>query len=604
MNTTARVFAVLFLTAILSAPFADAGRSGDDYYLLGRQQEDENSYIAATKSYKKAAALYSKEKNLGGLVNAKNAYCRTFFVTLSYSIPEGKLEKTVRKEYPWASKDEIEGWLGSMEMLSLTMDKGKRYFFGEEPSNLKFRNAAIMAGWIEHKSNPLGTMMQMFMDDYIKADYSSYNLPYDRPKDVLVDFQLTIPKSKLPKAGVARVWMPLPINTDCQGGIQIISLEPAEYMLQQPDFNADIGLAYFEIPIDKVKKSLDVRAQIRFLHYQQRFVVDPANVGEYDRESELYKKYTVSAGNTLITPEIAVWAAQIVGDETNPYCAAKMIYDYIVFGAGGDPEKKVDYSYTPHSALQGMAKPESVFVHEKQLGDCGAQSIYFSALCRSQGIPARTCGGFQFFNGSPGTHFWAEFYLPNYGWIPVDVTAAGLGDEVSGFPATDVKAFKDYFFGQMDSLRYVIQNDVDIPLIPPAGEETFMSIVIQNPEVIYEGTDKMYFDNGPKPTFFSYSDLAFNYENAIKALPGAEIEVAAADFALDRFNAKSKFKLVQPYHGKTAASNLEIKQFSADMKTATCKIPQNAGTVAFKLACAPPKADEIVSAKRVIVHMK
>jgi len=49
--------------------------------------------------------------------------------------------------------------------------------------------------------------------------------------------------------------------------------------------------------------------------------------------------------------------------------------------------------------------PESEYVHTYKRGDCGAQSMYLSALCRSVGIPARTTGGFQIFSGTPAGHF-------------------------------------------------------------------------------------------------------------------------------------------------------------------------------------------------------
>jgi len=46
-------------------------------------------------------------------------------------------------------------------------------------------------------------------------------------------------------------------------------------------------------------------------------------------------------------------------------------------------------------------------------------------LCRAVGIPARIQAGFSFHRPSETLedgHMWAEYYLENYGWIPVDVT--------------------------------------------------------------------------------------------------------------------------------------------------------------------------------------
>ena len=68
--------------------------------------------------------------------------------------------------------------------------------------------------------------------------------------------------------------------------------------------------------------------------------------------------------------------------------------------------------------------------------------------------------------GSAGTHFWAEYYLEGYGWVPVDVTAAETADWSYNATADQRHQFKAYYFGGLDPYRYIIQKDVDIPLTP------------------------------------------------------------------------------------------------------------------------------------------
>ena len=97
------------------------------------------------------------------------------------------------------------------------------------------------------------------------------------------------------------------------------------------------------------------------------------------------------------------------------------------------------------------------------------------------GIPARATGGWQLFTGHFGDHFWAEFYLPGYGWIPVDPTAAEMADYLPSLSGEEVEAFHDTFFGNMDNLRCVVQHDVDEPFMPPASEPTFYKMAFQAP---------------------------------------------------------------------------------------------------------------------------
>ena len=116
-----------------------------------------------------------------------------------------------------------------------------------------------------------------------------------------------------------------------------------------------------------------------------------------------------------------------------------------------------------------------------EYGDRGAQNMYFSALCRSVGIPARCTGGFQIFQGAPAGHFWAELYLPNCGWIPLGPTAATIADYIPGLSADEMGAFHDFFYGSRDDWRLVAQKDTDLPLIPRADGRVLLPLAVQMP---------------------------------------------------------------------------------------------------------------------------
>lgn len=59
------------------------------------------------------------------------------------------------------------------------------------------------------------------------------------------------------------------------------------------------------------------------------------------------------------------------------------------------------------------------FTLKNRMGDCGNLSSVFITLLRMKNIPARHLMGFR----PDGTlHVWADFYMANYGWIPVDIT--------------------------------------------------------------------------------------------------------------------------------------------------------------------------------------
>jgi hypothetical protein len=63
-------------------------------------------------------------------------------------------------------------------------------------------------------------------------------------------------------------------------------------------------------------------------------------------------------------------------------------------------------------------------------GDCSDFSDVFIALCRAKGLPARPCSGCLTIPIRPGDtafHDWAEVYLKELGWVPVDPLHASQG---------------------------------------------------------------------------------------------------------------------------------------------------------------------------------
>ncbi|MDD2788079.1 transglutaminase-like domain-containing protein, partial [Methanoculleus sp.] len=150
------------------------------------------------------------------------------------------------------------------------------------------------------------------------------------------------------------------------------------------------------------------------------------------------------------------------------------------------------YSIVPHVSLDAREPKvaESTHMFETDHGDCGTQSMLFAAFCRSLGIPARAIGGYQMLLAeTPSPHFWAEYYLPGYGWVPNDLTVAEAADWVA-IPEEKRTAFKDYYAANLDPARLVIQKNVDAPMDPPLPDDTItIRLVRQVPAVVSDTAD-------------------------------------------------------------------------------------------------------------------
>lgn len=393
---------------------------------------------------------------------------------LSFSLDYNQAKEIIQKYYPQLKSDEeILQFIKDKKIQKYEINGEMFYFDGLEP-NLLYRDLEL-----NKKQEGWGKDYRVFIDSFFSnyyhekidiTDFKSEYSPYFNPKEYFVEYSIYVDKDKLPDKGHLKLWTPLPLQTACQEDINIIKIEPVEAVIGYPKTTGDIGYINFDLDLEKYD-SLDISVMYSFKHYQQEFIVDLDEIGEYDRESELYKIYTESSKNIFYNDEMKDLALSIVGNETNPYLMAKKIYYYVV--------DNIYYSLIAHAYLEAEKIPESLAVFEHGYGDCGAQSMFFSALCRSLGIPARATGGFQIFFNNLGDHFWAEFYLPNYGWVPVDTSVGKIGKYAYWISEEERDKFIEFYFGNQDPLRMVVQNNVDVAPDEVPEDIQILSLVLQ-----------------------------------------------------------------------------------------------------------------------------
>ncbi|MHC4973433.1 MAG: transglutaminase-like domain-containing protein [Planctomycetota bacterium] len=111
------------------------------------------------------------------------------------------------------------------------------------------------------------------------------------------------------------------------------------------------------------------------------------------------------------SPVLQAAAREIVGRTRDARTAARRIADYVFTRlkkrSPEDPE------------------PTALQIHALRTGDCSEHALYFTALCRAAGIPARRCSGWVCIGDDWGTHAWCEIWLGE--WIGADPTTNEIG---------------------------------------------------------------------------------------------------------------------------------------------------------------------------------
>ena len=470
-----RLIPLFLLAAVLTAgctsPQVPASQ-GDVLVAQAEKAFAQESFHAAADLYSQAFDQYKAEGNTNAAHAALNNASVSVRMFAEFPYNRSVMTAMIDEAFPAVPKDRKASWLPCNASQCIESD-GETWYFTNTINNIRSHNMDLMR---EATAQMGGTPFYDQMKAIALAPVDAGAGNYSHPIAWEGTETLSIPARLLPKTGTLRLWVPLPVETPSQHNVTIIAVEPAQYVKSQTGTGADMGLAYLEIPLDTVTGDfLNVTARFRYTQNEVRFTIDPAKVGTYDTTDPEYKKYTASGKNIVITPAMKAKALEIVGNETNPYLQAEKLYWHVV---------SHPYSNVPHIRLNAGGTPESVYMLETGSGDCGTQSMYFAALCRSLGIPARAIGGYQLVPGHAGTHFWSEYYLPGYGWIPNDVTIAE-GAEWS-YEATneDRHQYMAFYANNLDPYRYIIQKDVDVPITPPSGDAVMFDMVVQSPKAV------------------------------------------------------------------------------------------------------------------------
>lgn len=127
---------------------------------------------------------------------------------------------------------------------------------------------------------------------------------------------------------------------------------------------------------------------------------------------------------------------------------ARAIYDYVF------TTMRYDKTGT------GWGHGDVLYACDAKKGNCTDFHSLFIAMARSQGIPSRFEIGFPLppdkrAGEIAGYHCWAEFFNPEHGWVPVDISEAWKHPEK-----------RDYFFGAHDDKRFQFTMGRDLELNP------------------------------------------------------------------------------------------------------------------------------------------
>ncbi|MFH1210641.1 MAG: transglutaminase-like domain-containing protein [archaeon] len=129
-------------------------------------------------------------------------------------------------------------------------------------------------------------------------------------------------------------------------------------------------------------------------------------------------EYTRPTQYIDINDDIRTRAAKIVEGETDLYVAEYKLGEWV--------RQNIEYDL---NTLTASVVQKSSWVLTNKEGVCDEITNLFISMSRSLGVPARFVSGVVYSNVGYTfeNHGWAEVYIPEYGWVPFDVTFGQYG---------------------------------------------------------------------------------------------------------------------------------------------------------------------------------
>lgn len=389
-----------------------------------------------------ASCTNSKNENTLQWLEADSAVAIQSRIRSDFPLSMAEAEDKIKDMYPDVENHVLEEYIKNKQLEVKVID-GQQRVHRKGPDNLKLLNHEIGQTWNGRGSDATEEEISWIdtIVDETKGDGSLSNSHY-----VKYRFSIDVPRHEFLIGDTLKVWMPLPMETQRQKNVSILT--------SSHDYIASAGKSehntiYMEQPVSENSDSIihfeyvgeyNVSAQ----YFSPEFV--ETNIKEYDKESEFYKKYTAVEHPHII--KIDSLAKQIVGKEESPYKMSEMVYDYIVD------------SY-PWAGAREYSTIECIpqYVISERHGDCGQVALLYISLMRSLGVPARWESGWMLHPGQKNLHDWAEVYFEGIGWVPVDVS-------FGRYKTSDRREVCNFYSTGMDSYRFATNNGVCSQLYP------------------------------------------------------------------------------------------------------------------------------------------
>jgi len=280
---------------------------------------------------------------------------------------------------------------------------------------------------------PNGESRSIFFDVTGKPGYKNFK---DKRR-YTISYSVDVKVNEATRPNTLYLWIPLPVTSASQRNVKLVSRSTTPFVENHK------GVSLFKLDNLAMGSNHTINLSFNIEVYAVETGIRPTSIKQ--GKNPLNNAYTQSTN--LIpadNPQIKTTVTGIIGREQNPYVKAKLLYDWII--------KNVEIVETPFvnsGAVQALG--------QKKADPYGAALLY-TAMARAAKVPCIPAAG-VIINRSSQTmrHYWAEIWIDDFGWLPVD-SVLGKGAVPDSYINKEETDLVNYYFGNTDSQRIVFSR--------------------------------------------------------------------------------------------------------------------------------------------------
>jgi len=268
-----------------------------------------------------------------------------------------------------------------------------------------------------------------------------------------ISYSVDVKAGKADTPNTLYLWIPHPAVSSSQRNMELLQ------STMEPFIESYHGVSLYKMDNLASNSETQIRLSWKVDVYSVETAVQPQSI-KVESNSPMSEAYTQ---NILPLPSedprIKDQAAAILGRERNPYIKAQRIYEWMI-----------------GTALRWESQTEGdVFgVLQTKRTDAYLGALLYCTLLRSAGVPCQPVAGVLVSRDRQTmNHYWAEFWIDGFGWIPVDPAMGAMqsakfqGDAASGAraipqPFAIQEEQANIYFGNIDSQRIAFSRGFTI----------------------------------------------------------------------------------------------------------------------------------------------